>query len=128
MTCRLEESGERLTDLLEIRAAKAAPQKFEPRTAQCGRRQRDRPSRALANLDKSNPRAGLSQALLRDCLKYQLRGLTPQVIEHDINPRLCNFAAKGRDHRRLILIERDDGISAERPHLLQRLGISAGGD
>ena len=83
--CHLEKLCESLADLIERRAAKATAKKLESRTAQSGRWQRDRPSCTFANLNKSNSRTCLSQALLRNGLQHKLCGLTPQVVEDDID-------------------------------------------
>ena len=77
LCCHLEKFCKSLPDLIERCAAKAATKKFEPRAAQSGGWQRDRLSCAVANLNESKPRTGLSQAFLRDSLEHKLRGLTP---------------------------------------------------
>jgi hypothetical protein len=77
LCCHLEKFCESLSDLIERRAAKTAAKKFEPRTAQSGRWQRDRLSCTFTNLNKSNPPTGLSQAFLRDSLEHKLCGMTP---------------------------------------------------
>src|SRR3977135_2175185 len=105
LCCHLEKFRKSLPDLTERRAAKTAAKKFEPRTAQSGRWQRDRLSCTFANLNKSNPRAGLSQAFLRDCLEQQLCRLTPEIVEDNIDSCFRYFSAQGRDQKRLILIE-----------------------
>ena len=106
LLCRhLEKFRESLPDLIERRAAKAAAQKFKPRTTQGSCWQRDSLSSAFANLNKSNPRSSLSQAFLRDSLEDELGGLAPKVVEDDIDSCFCNLIAEGRDQRRRILIE-----------------------
>ena len=105
LRCDLEKFCKSLPELIERRAAKAAAEKFEARTAQSGRVQRDRLSCTFAYLNEANPSRRLLQAFLRDCLEHEFGGLAPEVVEDDINSCFRNFGANGRDEKCRILFE-----------------------
>src|SRR5258708_1672449 len=75
-------------------AAGSSAENFEPRTAECSGRKRDRWPRALAHLDQASSGRGRPHIMASDGSEQDFGGLPPDIIDDHVKSTLARFPNK----------------------------------